>query len=88
MAVNPDQIIKGPSHRSTKKVRLFMGETCPLHTYCQKTENLSYMFENRCRKTLEGRETSIAYCSVYGESFQFDQCFRPLFSYFAIMKFL
>ena len=32
-------------------------------------------------------ETSIAYCSVSGESSQFDQHFRPFFNHFATMKF-
>ena len=37
--------------------------------------------------TLERGETATAYCSVQGESLQFDQRFRPFSSHFATMKF-
>ena len=46
-----------------------MGESYPLLTYCQGTENLGYLFEKLCLITLDGDELP------KGEFSQLDQCF-------------
>ena len=62
-------------------MQLFVGERYPLHIYCHRITNLKYLFDNWCLITLERDETPIGNCSVFGESLQFDQCFRHFFSH-------
>ena len=47
-----------------KEMQLLTGERYPLGINCLGTENLSYLFENRCLTTLEGGESPMAYCSM------------------------
>ena len=58
-----DQIIKNSSHRSIKKIELFMGERYTLQTHCLGIENLGYLFRNCCLITVEGDETPFGYYS-------------------------
>ena len=64
MAQNIDQCINDFSHRIVKEMQHLMGERYPLDINFLGIENLSYLFENRCLITLEGGETSMAYCSI------------------------
>ena len=56
--LNIDQIMNDPSHRSIKKMQLFVGERHPLHINRHWIENLCYLFENRCHITLQRDQTS------------------------------
>ena len=66
MAQNIDQFINDFSHRITKEMQLLKGEGYPLGINFLGTENLSYLFENRCLITFEGGETlpQNSYCSI------------------------
>ena len=52
MAENIDQSINDFSHRIMKEMQLLTGERYPLGINCLGTENLSYLFENRCLRLL------------------------------------
>ena len=71
-----------------KEMQLLMGERYPLGINCHGIENLSYLFENRCRLTLEGGETPMAYLFDLNRVLIFDQRFMPFSRHFAKMKFL
>ena len=64
MAQNIDQCINDLAHRIMKEMQLVMGERYPQGINFLGTENLSYVFENRCLITLDGGETLMAYCSI------------------------
>ena len=64
MAKNIDQFINDLLHRIMEEMQLLVGERYLLGINCLGIENLSYLFENQCLITLEGGETSMAYCSI------------------------
>ena len=64
MAQNIDQCISDLAHRIMKEIQLLIGERYPQGINFLGTENLSYVFEDRCLITLEGSETLMAYCSI------------------------
>ena len=64
MAQNIDQCINDLAHRIMKEMQLLMGERYPQGINFLGTENLSYVFENRCLIALDGGETLMAYCSI------------------------
>ena len=86
MAQNIDQCINDFSHKIIKEMQFLIGERYPLGINFLAIENLSHLFENRCLIALEGKETPMAYCSIWIESLRFDQCFRPFFRHFATIK--
>ena len=56
IAENIDQCINDFLHRIMKEMQFLMGERYPLGIDCLGIVNLSYLFENQCLITIEGRK--------------------------------